>query len=93
MKIYATKESASFLDNMEWSHTFLLNSMEEELQESVHMTLMKTYKGKSMGGPLTFSMMINKIINLSESAIELMIGHIKSYDIKTTPRENIEKVR
>ena len=92
MKLYATKASASFLDDIDWSHTFLLNSMEEDLQELVHMTLAKTFKGESMGGPLTFAVMIDKIINLSESAIEGMIAHIKQYEINTVPGENIEKV-
>jgi len=92
MKLYATKASASFLDDIDWSHTFLLNSMDEDLQESVHMTLVKTYEVESMGGPLTFGIMIDKIINLSESAIEGMIAHIKQYEIKAVPGENVEKV-
>ena len=92
MKLYATEASASFLDDVEWSHTFLLNSMEEDLQESVHMTLIKNFRGECMGGPLTFAIMIDKIINLSEIAIEGMISHIKQYEIKSVPGENVEKI-
>ena len=92
MKLYATEASASFLDDVEWSHTFLVNSMEEDLQESVHMTLIKNFRGECMGGPLTFGIMIDKIINLSEIAIEGMISHIKQYEIKSVPDENVEKI-
>ena len=92
MKLYATEGSASFLDDINWSHTFLLSSMEEELQESVHMTMIKKFKSESMGGPLTFAIMIDKIINLSESAIEGMISHIKQYEIRKIPGENVEKI-
>jgi len=92
MKLYATEASASFLDDIDWSHTFLLNSMEEDLQESVHMALVKSFKSESMGGPLTFAVTIDKIINLSETAIEGMISHIKQYEIRKVPSENVEKV-
>ena len=56
------------------------------------MTMVKRFKSESMGGPLTFAIMIDKIINLSESAIEGMISHIKQYEIRKIPGENVEKV-
>ena len=92
MKRYTTESSAYFLDDINWSHTFLMNSMDDNHQETVHITLSKTYPGESVSGPLTFALMIDQIINLSENAIESMIKHSKDYDIKLIPRENIEKI-
>ena len=41
---------------------------------------------------LIFVIMIDKIINLSESSIKEMIAYIKDYKIKAVPGENGEKV-
>ncbi len=92
MKMYAKSESATFLEDIEWSHMFLLNSMDENLQDSVHASLEQDFSLASQGGPLMFAIMVDKIINLSEGAIESMVSHLKGYKISTVPGEDIEKV-
>ncbi len=92
MKKFVSDSSSSFLEDMEWSHILLMNSMDEELQESVQATLEEKYPVSQQGGPLTFAIMIDKVINLSEGAIEAMIKHLKEYDIKNCSGEDVEKV-
>ena len=92
MKKFASSTSSSFLEDMEWSHIMLMNSMDEDLQESVHATIEEKYPISQQGGPLTFAVMIDKVINLSEGAIEAMIKHLKEYDIKKCTGEDVEKV-
>lgn len=92
MKAYASASSVSFLEDMEWSHMFLMNSMDDNLQESVHTTLENDYPSSEHGGPLTFAIMIDKVINLSEAAIEGMTKHLKEYKINKMPGEDIEKI-
>ena len=41
---------------------------------------------------MTFATMVNKIISLSERAIEGMVSHLKGYQIFKVPGEDIEKV-
>ena len=92
MKRFASGSSASFLEDIEWSHILLMNSMDENLQESVNATLEESFKVSEQGGPLTFAVMIDKVINLSEGAIEAMIQHLKGYEIRKTPGEDVERV-
>lgn len=92
IKTFASASSSSFLEDMEWSHTFLMNSMDEGLDESVHSTLENDFPPSQHGGPLTFAIMIDKVINLSEAAIEGMTKHLKEYNISKIPGEDIEKV-
>ena len=92
MKTYASASSSSFLEDMEWSHTFLMNSMDEGLHEAVQSTLENEYSPSEQGGPLTFAVMIDKVINLSEGAIEGMTVHLKEYKINKIPGEDIEKI-
>ena len=92
MKKFAEGSSESFLEDMEWSNSFLLNSMDETLQESIHATLEEEYKLSEHGGPLTFALMIDKVINLTEGAIEAMTRHLKGYDISKVPGEDVERV-
>ncbi len=92
MKTFASASSSSFLEDMEWSHTFLMNSMDEGLHEAVQSTLENDYSSSEQGGPLTFAIMVDKVINLSEGAIEGMTMHLKEYKIDKTPGEDIEKI-
>ena len=92
MKKFASGSSASFLEDMEWSHILLMNSMDEGLHEAVHATIEEEYQVSQQGGPLTFAVMIDKVINLSEGAIEAMVKHLKEYDIKKCVGEDVEKV-
>ena len=92
MKKFASDTSSSFLEDIEWSHILLMNSMDEALQDSIHATLEETYPVSQHGGPLTFALMIDKVINLSEGAIEAMVRHLKEYEIRKFPGEDVERV-
>ena len=92
MKTFTSMSSSSFLKDMEWSHAFLMNSMEDGLHEAVQSTLKNNYSSSEQGGPLTFAIMVDKVINLSEGAIEGMTMYLKEYKINKTPREDIEKI-
>jgi hypothetical protein len=68
-----------------------MNSADDELHKQVAATLKNDFPQDSMqGGPLTFAVMIDKVINLSSKAITAMRDSITSFDVKTLPGENIE---
>jgi hypothetical protein len=92
LKRFTTTACQSYLDDMEWTHCHLLNSMDPDLSNSVISTLNHDFDAGQMGGPLTFAVMIDKCINLSENAIEALAKSIENFDIKTVPGENIETV-
>eukprot|EP00957_Ditylum_brightwellii_P131321 10016072-Ditylum_brightwellii.AAC.1 len=77
---------------MQWYSTFLLNSMTTDLQESIVSTLNADYEMHEHRGRLTYALMIDKVTNLSEKAIENMICSIKEYNTSTVPGENITLV-
>ena len=85
-------EAASFLEDLEWSHAFLLNSMDPGLSEIVLSTLKEEYTPSQIGGPLTFAVMIDKVINLSETAIDAMTTSIRNYSLANVDGENVEVV-
>lgn len=70
MQDYISDEAASFLKALEWFHLYLLNFMEQSLSEEVVGTIKNDFEPTQVGGPLTFVAMIDKVINLSESAID-----------------------
>eukprot|EP00957_Ditylum_brightwellii_P169995 12938909-Ditylum_brightwellii.AAC.1 len=70
---------------MQWSSTFLLNSMTTNLQEIIISTLNADYEMHEHGGMLTYALMIDKAINLSEKVIESMTCSIKEHNISTVP--------
>jgi hypothetical protein len=92
IKKYATAESESYLEDLDWSHHSLIASMDTELQEAVTSTLQHQFNPKEKGGPLTFAIMIDKCINLSEEAIESLKKSIEQYDIKNIPGEDVSIV-
>ena len=92
LKRFTTEACQSYLDDMDWTHCHLLNSMEPDLSNSVISTLNHDFDAGQIGGPLTFAVMIDKCINLSENAIEALAKSIENFDIKTVPGENIETV-
>eukprot|EP00957_Ditylum_brightwellii_P188217 14327896-Ditylum_brightwellii.AAC.2 len=74
---------------MQWSSTFLLNSMTTDLQENIILTLNTDYETHEHGGMLTYALMINKAINLSENVIENMTCSIKEYNTSSVLGENV----
>lgn len=89
---FAKESSSSFLEDLDWTHHCLIDSMDKELQESVYSTLSQEFGRVDIGGPLTFSILIEKVINLSESAIESMTNHVKNYSLQAVPGEDVELV-
>eukprot|EP00957_Ditylum_brightwellii_P161888 12325193-Ditylum_brightwellii.AAC.1 len=65
--------------------------MNLDLEQEITSDLSHGYSRAQLGGPLTFALMIDKIINLSETAIENLTNGFKNYDIKMVPGENISK--
>jgi len=92
MQGYMKEEAASFLEYLEWSHTYLLNSMKPALSEIVLSTLKEDYMPSQIGGPLTFAIMIDRVINLSETAIDAMTTSIRNYRLTSIDGENVELV-
>ena len=92
IRAFSTDESVSYIEDLDWSHQYLLNSMEPELLETVHSTLRHEYSPEQQGGPLTLAIIIDEVVNLSDSAIDHMIETIHQYDIKAVEGENIDTV-
>ena len=92
LKRYTSKNCESYLEDLQWVDLHLKNSMQASLRESVSSTLEHDYQPSHWGGPLTFAIMIDKCINLSEGAIDCIKEMIKRFDIKKIPGENIELV-
>ena len=92
LKTYLKSESESYLEDMEWVHAHLINSMTPELREDVTTTLKHDFPKEQHGGPLTFAVMIDKVINLSPTAIDTMKSNLKSYNIKDIPGEDVSIV-
>jgi hypothetical protein len=92
IKKYTDNSSESYLEDLDWTHHSLLNSMDEELNESVTSTLKHQFDSEDEGGPLTFAVMIDKCINLSEEAIESLKHSVEKYDIKNVKGEDISVV-
>ena len=88
---YASVGCESYLTDLSWTHRYLMNSANDELHKQVAATLKNDFPQDSMhGGPLTFAVMIDKVIYLSSKAITAMRDSITSFDVKTLPGENIE---
>jgi hypothetical protein len=92
IKKFATSDSEAYLQDLSWTHNYLLRSMDTELSEAVTSCLKHDFTLEEGGGPLTFAIMIDKCINLSEEAIEALKTSITSYDIKNVKGENVSTV-
>eukprot|EP00957_Ditylum_brightwellii_P130586 9961304-Ditylum_brightwellii.AAC.1 len=66
--------------------------MNLDLEQEIASDLSHGYSRAQLGGLLTFALMVDKIINLSDTAIENLTNGIKNHDIKTVPGKNISKV-
>ena len=70
-----------------------MDSMNKDLQESLHSTPQNKFsRSRRLGGLLTFTMVIDNTINLSEVIIEGMVGHFKGYKINQVLGKDIKRV-
>ena len=92
IRSFSDSNSDTYIEDLDWSHHHLLNSLEPELFESVLSILRYDYTPSQQGGPLTFSVIIDQVINLSDSAIDHMISNIRNFDIKQVDGENIDTI-
>ena len=92
LKTYTDVGSESYLEDMDWLHLHLMNSMSTELRDEVASTLKHDFPPSQHGGPLTFAIMIDKVINLSQSAIDTLKTNLSSYKISSVPGEDINVV-
>ena len=82
----------SYLEDLKWMEQHFLNSINQELCEEVESCLKHEFPSEEWGIPLSFDIMIEKYINLSETAIDILKENIKTYKISSVPSENIEIV-
>ena len=92
LKTYTDSASESYLEDMDWLHLHLLNSMSTRLRDEVTSTLKHDFPPSQHGGPLTFAVMIDKVINLSPAAIDTLKNNLINYSIKSVPGEDIALV-
>ena len=92
LKEYTDLSCESYLEDLEWTNKHLMSSMDIELQDSIASTIKHDFAIEQRGGPLTFAIMIDKCINLSESAIDNLKKSIETYDLKTVTGENVDLV-
>jgi hypothetical protein len=92
IRAYATQDSESYLEDMEWIHEHILDSLDEDLHECVGSIIDQDYLAGQRGGPLTFAIAMDQCINLSEEAIDCLKNSIESYDIKNVTGEDISLV-
>ncbi len=92
IRSYASMSSAIFLQDLQWSHEYLMNCCDDELRESIVSDINHDFRPSQSGGPLTFALIITKTINLSEDAIDGLKQQFETFDLKTVPGEDIQKV-
>jgi len=92
IRTYASTSSAIFLQDLQWSHEYLINCCDDELRESIISDLNHDFRPSETGGPLTFALIISKTINLSEDAIDGLKKQFEKFNLKTLPGEDIKKV-
>ncbi len=85
-------DSASYIEDLDWSYQYLLNSLEPNLLKTVLCTLCHDFAPSQQGRPLTLAIIIDEVINLSKSAITYINKSIHQYGIKTVKGENIDAV-
>ena len=89
IKKFATADSEIFLQDLDWSHQHIMNSLTNELREDIQGTLDHDYHARHIGGPLTFALMIDRCINLSDSSIEKLKEKISSFSFKEVTGEDV----
>lgn len=92
LQMYTEKSSEAFLEDLEWTHRYLIDSMAPALAESVQNVLQQNYQGYAHGGPLTYAIMLDLAVNLSSSSILNIQNSIRSYQITNVPGEDVELV-
>lgn len=86
---YTKEEYDITLQDAQYVHTLLINSMSEELKDEVLGDLRRNFSEYGVSGSLTFAIMINKVINLSESAIDGLKKCLKEQNISEIPGQNV----
>ena len=92
LKDHTIPECESYIDDLDWTHLFILDSVDEALETELSSRLRHDFEAWELGGPLTFGLMIDRCINLSTLAIDNLKRSLKVYDIKTVPGENLDTV-
>eukprot|EP00957_Ditylum_brightwellii_P039354 2976723-Ditylum_brightwellii.AAC.1 len=92
LQTYLDSGSEAYIEDLEQILAYLLNSMHADLEQCINTTMSFKYFSNQHRGPLTFAIMIDMVINLSECAIKSMHVSIKNYKISTVPGKNIEIV-
>ena len=80
----------SYLEDLKRMDQHFLNSMNQDLHEEVESYLEHEFPSDQWDGPLTFVIMIDKCIDLSETVIDILKGNIEHYKISSIPGNNIE---
>jgi len=93
IKKFADENSEAFLEDMDWVHHSLMKSVEPDLRSQIVSRLNNKYKNVAThGGPLTFALIIDECINLSEAAINVLQDSIVKFDLKSVPGEDVRTV-
>ena len=69
LQLYTTEESKMFLEDLEWTRKYLMDSISLELAASVQTCLDEDYEEHMVDGPLTFAIMVEQAVNLSGDSI------------------------
>ena len=87
------------LDNLTWSHTFLLNCCENDLGEgSLYNTVSSEIDrlckldSKFIGGPVTFMVIISNIISSSDEVLKILESKLKTIKVTNFCGENIKSL-
>ena len=69
-----------YLEDLEWMDQHLMSCMNQDLRKEVKLCLKHEFPSNQWSSPLSFSIMIDKCINLSETAIDILKGNIENLD-------------
>ena len=92
LQMYTDTSSNAYLEDLEWTHKYLMASMDPELAVAVQDVLNEQFAEHQQGGPLTFAVMLDQAVNLSPTVITNIQASIRSYSIANVPGEDIELV-
>ena len=86
---YTKKEYDILLQDGQLLHTLLLNSMSQDLKDAVLGDLRRNFTTAQRSGSLTFGVMLQHVINLSESAIDSLKDCLKGQNLSNIPGQNV----
>lgn len=89
-RIYRTHATRTLeLENLAWSHTFLINSCDDELRRVIDSKLMG-FDDMYHGGPLTFLLIVQQIVTNSDRTARALVTNLQHLQIPSIPGENID---